>query len=335
MKKTSAILLSVAMTLSLCGSVFADPDSEITEDFDPVSGSWFLDQVYYRFDDEGVILRDPEENQSKYGSGGFVFTFDEDGTAHEMIINNMESTDISAEWKSVSPDVYRYTDEDGLEMEFHYDADEDRLHRYELSDDRGEDSPEQDYVYVRAVSGSWQLDQVVQVTEENNAVEADKAQVILPKEENQSLYAEEGSIYTFYADGGGLETIQDGPDTAEKSFSWKTEGPDEYVMVEDEEIPEMVFFYLREDDTMYRDVVTEDSEALYPHLRFVYKRTILPEDQEDQMYLPQVEMPETPQIEIPVYSEPPAEEPWPEEPLAEDSQIFDIGADEPILMPEL
>ena len=258
MKKTITILLSVVMTFSLCGSVFADPDPENTEDSTPVLGSWYLDRVLYQFDDDDVDQQSSFKMQSLYRPGGDVFSFDENGTAHEMIYDSTDSMVISAEWESVSPDVYYYTDENGLEIEFHYDAGEDVLHWYDYGDAQNTDSPEQDFVYVRAAAGSWQLDRVVQITEEPDESEAadqgqsetgeieetgeedDRTQISLPKEENQSLYAEEGTIYTFEADGKGKETIQDGPDTAENSFIWMTAGPDEYALFDPEAVDSQV-----------------------------------------------------------------------------------------------
>ena len=488
MKRTITIVLSVVMTLSLCGPAFAAPDPEKTEESYPVLGSWYLDQEFYKISDESMIPLSLDETQSIYGSGGIVYTFDEDGTAHEMIYESLDGTDTSAKWESSSPDVYHYTDENDWETEFHYDAGEDALHRYEFKDEQNADSPDWDFVYVRAITGSWQLDRVVQITEETDeAEETDKSeaadqsqpeagdeeestQVILPKEENQSLYAEEENIYTFDAGGEGLETVHDGPDMEENRFTWMTTGPDAYTFFDPEDensleeepelqgrlqelgyldaspqeniktavkvfqmfngleitgiaddrtkevllgtnaqgffileygrsgdqvsalqqllqekgylddepdgnfgnltknaviqfqqengmtpdgvagrltcgalvsdpdtaesseephAPTMVFIYLRDDDTLYRDVVTEDPDAVYPHLRFFYKRAKLTEDEEEEQpqneWVP-AEMPETPQIDLPVYSEPPAEE---------ESQISEPGEDVPARTPEL
>ena len=227
------------------------------EQADPIQGSWVLYEVREIKEGADPVLLPKEENQSLYGSGIGVYTFDEDGYAHHNMIDAGDNKDEEASWAAAEPSVYSYT-EGSESMSLRYDDETDTLHR---TYDDG--TRTLDFVYARAMVGSWKLDNVVEIHEGD-------APTDLPKEENQSLYGSGESILTFSLGGKASDEITDGPDKVVMEGSWELTAPDQFTYTED--TLEMEFCYFRADDTIFRDFVDDAPDAAHPHLRFTYVR---------------------------------------------------------------
>lgn len=240
--------------------------AEETAEADPVLGSWVLYEVYEVKENEEPVLLKKEENQSLYGSGIGIYTFDEDGAAHHNMIEAGDNVDKEAIWAVSEPDVYSIT-EDADTMTLKYDKEKDVLHRTFEDENRT-----LDFVYARAFIGSWKLDRVAEIHEGDAAVD-------LPKEENQSLYAEAENTLTFTPDGKANNEIVDGADKTVVEGSWKLTAPDKITYTE--ETLEQEFNYFRADDTIYRDLIDETPDAAHPHLAFIYSR-VYPEPKEEE-----------------------------------------------------
>lgn len=235
---------------------------------EPIEGSWVLYEVYEVKEGAEPVLLKKEENQSLYGSGIGVYTFDADGAAHHNMIEGTDNKDESALWAVNEPNVYAYT-EGSINETFRYVEAEGTLHRT-----MQEESRTLDFVYARAMVGSWKLDKVVEIHEGD-------APVDLPKEENQSLYGAGESILTFKTDGKTSEEITDGADKSVVEGTWKLTATDSFTYTQD--TLEMAFQYFRADDTIFRDVKDEAPDAAHPHLRFTYVRVIpAPEVKEEE-----------------------------------------------------
>ena len=232
--------------------------TEQAESGEPVLGSWVLNEVYDVSGDEPVLLG-KEDHQSFYGSGIGIYTFFEDGLANYNAIDAGDNVDTSASWESAEPGVYSFTEEGSDAVTLKYAEGEDALHRtYEDAEQK------LDFVYARAVVGSWKLDQVLEIHEGDAPDE-------LSREENASLYGEGETIYTFAADGTGETLMKDGADEAVLSGKWTMAEPDSYIY-EDQDGSKDKFDYFRADDTMFRDVQDDAADAEHPYLRFVYTR---------------------------------------------------------------
>ena len=265
MKRILLLVLSAVLVLAMAVPSFAS--EETTEKMFPVVGSWILNAVYESKDGETVLL-EKTENQSYYGSGITVFTFDDDGYAHEITFDGDDSHDLAAQWKTTKPDVYVFTEEAGLELSFHYDEKEDALHR-SISE-----NPNLDFVYNRAFTGSWQLDKVLKINDGDASEE-------LKPENAASLYAEKDNILTINADGTGVTVVKDGADTAEVKGTWKADTADTIVYTDDEGTVEDTYSYFRIDDTLIREVTDDAPDAQYPHIQFIYKRVSAEEKTEE------------------------------------------------------
>ena len=228
---------------------------------DPVEGSWVLYQVYEVKEGAAPTLLKKEENQSLYGSGVGVYTFDNGGAAHHIMFDGGAGEDAEASWKVTEPNVYEYT-EGSENMTLKYVESEDALHCSSALDGRN-----LDFVYARAMVGSWKLDKVTEVHDGD-------APVDLPKEENQSLYGAGETILTFEPNGKATDETVDGSDKVVTEASWTLTGPDKFTYKVDP--MEMEFSYFRADDTIIRDYKDETPDAAHPHLAFVYTR-VFPE----------------------------------------------------------
>ena len=264
MKRFLLLVLSVILVMAMAVPSFAA--EETTEKMFPVVGSWILNAVYESKDGQTVLL-EKSENQSYYGSGITVFTFDDDGYAHEITFDGEDSMDLAAQWKTTKPDVYVFTEEAGLELSFNYDEKEDALHR------SVSENPNLDFVYNRAVTGSWQLDKVLKINDGDAPEE-------LKPEGAASLYAEKDNIITIYADGTVVTVVKDGEDTAEVKGTWKVNAADTIVYTEGTDTVEDTYSYFRVEDTLIREVTDDAPDAQYPHLQFIYKRVIAEEKTE-------------------------------------------------------
>ena len=266
MKRIVTLLISAVIIFALCIPAFAvEAPEEAEKDFYSIEGSWKLDKVFNVIEGQEPEEIKEEEAQSLYGTGVNIFTFDEDGYAHDMLLAGPDSMDTAAEWKTTEPNVYVFTEENGLEIVFTYEEEKDVLHRsWEIPD---EDVPYKnlDFVYARAIVGSWKLDQVLEIHEGDAPVE-------MTKEENQSLYAEAENILTFEVGGTVKELIKDGSDETVEEGTWEMSGPDKFVYTVG--MIETGMDYFRVDDSLYRDVKTEEDQ---PYLRFIYARTEEPE----------------------------------------------------------
>ncbi|MBQ9030951.1 MAG: hypothetical protein IJ106_05795 [Parasporobacterium sp.] len=263
MKKTIIILLSAVLAFTMCFAAFAQEETEEVKNVYPVVGSWKLDQVFEVKETSDPILLKKEEAQSLYGSGISIFSFDEDGYARNIMFDAGDMVDVPASWKSTSPDVYIYTEEDGFELKFSYDEKEDVLHRTFQDDAPDATYKNLDFVYTRAFVGSWTLDQVL-------AIHDGDAPEELAKEEHQSLYGTDESILTLYADGKVKEEIKEGPNASVNEGTWEMLNPDKIVYTQDSLEMELEYFLV--DDTLFRDYKDESPDAPYPHLQFVYVR---------------------------------------------------------------
>ena len=302
MKKIVTLLISAAMVFALCIPAFAvEAPEEETKDFYPIEGSWKLDKVYNIIDgQEPEEIK--EEAQSLYGTGINIFTFDEDGYAHDMLFAGPDSMDTAAEWKTTKPNVYVYTEENGVEFVFTYEEEKDVLHRsFEIPD---EDAPYKnlDFVYARAIVGSWKLDQVLEIHEGDAPVE-------MAKEENQSLYAEDENVLTFKVGGTVEELVKGGGEEFTEEGTWEMPEPDKFVYTIDTIETDVEYF--RVEDTLFRDVKTEEDQ---PYLRFIYVRAEEPEEDETA---------EAPAAQEPAgQTEPQAQPSGEEDELIADGQIF-------------
>lgn len=258
MKKILVCLLALAAVFSLSFTAFAGEAAE-EKDLDPIVGSWKLDAVFDMSDPDASALMDKEEHQSFYGSGLSILTFNEDGTASNTMFGADEMFDVEASWTG-SDGTYEYTEGD-TSMTLVYNAEEDALHR-SFTDDNNN----LDFIYTRAIVGSWKLDKVVEIHEGD-------APVDLPKEENQSLYGNSENVLTFMnAEHKTIEVIQDGEDSIQVEGTYEITAPDVYTYKVDDTSTE--FNYFRLDDTLYYDVFEEGETPR--QLRFVYARCDAP-----------------------------------------------------------
>ena len=270
MKRLFVLLIAIVTALTICVPAFAAETAEATEesaDKYPVIGSWILDKVYDKSQGEEPVLLEKDEAQSLYGSGISVFTFDDEGYAHETIFDAGDMVDIAATWKTTSPDVYTFENEDGFELILKYDKEADTLVRNFKDDTEGATYKDIDFVYARAITGSWQLDRVLEVHEGDAPEELDK-------ETNQSLYGSGESVITFFSDGTSKELVNDGGE-AVIDGTWKMTDEDIYIYTSDG--LDIEFNYFRVDDTIYRDFKDDSPNAEHPYLSFIYVRVETPE----------------------------------------------------------
>ena len=268
MKKVLVLLLSVITVFALCIPVFASDTAQTTDskDYYPVQGSWKLAAVYDAADAEKPVLLEKESAQSLYGAGTSILTFDGDGYAHDITFDGEDISDAEASWKTTSPNKYVF-EENGMSLTFVYNEKEDALHR-SFSDDTPDATYKNlDFVYYRAIAGSWKLDKVIEVHEGD-------APVDLPKEGHQSLYSSENDILTFINEEKKTsEKVHDGSDTVIVEGTWEMTEPDVFIYKANE--TEMKFNYFRVDDTLFRDVKETDNPD-QPYVRFIYKRYVEP-----------------------------------------------------------
>ena len=265
MKKMIVLLLSVVMVFALSIPSFAA---------EPVEGSWIISEVYEIDEDGNRVLKTKEEAQSLYGEGMNILTFHEDGYGSDITFNAGDIYDVPATWEAAE-NGFEFM-EDGLVLTFTYDE-ADLLHRSFTDDDPDAAYKNLDFVYTRAVVGSWKLDSVIQINEGD-------APTDLPEEENASLYGNKDNILTFNADGTAVELVKAGPDEMEAAGTWTMSKPDVFVLTEDTIITELIYF--RVDDTLYNDL--SDGERT---IRFTYAR-VDEEDTGDELPESDEEMPE-------------------------------------------
>lgn len=258
MKRLIVFVLAAVLAMTLGIPAFASE----TEEAAPIAGSWKLNAVYENQEGGEPVLLEKEENQSLYGAGIGIYTFDEDGMAHYITFDAGDCFDEAGVWTSSEPDVYVYTEEGSdSEMIFTYKNEEGTESLSRSFNDVARDLT---FVYNRAVVGSWTLAQVLEIHEGDAPEE-------LPKEENQSLYGSGDSILTFCADGKAINTIHEGGEAIDMEASWQMTGVDQIVYTE--EPTELNLQYFRVEDSLLRDFVDEAPDAAHPHLRFIYVRT--------------------------------------------------------------
>jgi len=257
MKKLLVILLAAVTAFALCIPAFAGA-GEVETDKNAILGSWMLNQVMEIKEGEGATLLEKEENQSLYGAGKSIFTFDEDGYAHCVTFDAGDMTDAAAKWQQTAGTEFTYTEEDGMTFAFNYDNETGTLHRAIAEEGRT-----LDFIYNRAIVGEWKLDTVL-------AMHPGDAPETLDPETNQSLYAAAKNSAIFNADGTAVEIVRDGADEIENKGTWKMTDPDKYICEQDGTAGEMN--YSRVDDTLFRDINDETPEAVYQHLRFIFTR---------------------------------------------------------------
>ena len=297
MKKALVLLLALVTVFAFCVPAFAEEAEKAVE---PVQGSWKLDAVFDATDAENPVILDKDTNQSKYGSDLTILTFFEDGYADETTFEATgDMTDVAATWSKTADNEYEFVEEEGLTLSFIYDPEQDILIR---SFDNF------DFLYTRAVIGSWQLKEVTEIHEGD-------APTDLPKEENQSLYGNAENVLTFYSlDKTTMETVVDGPESVDVEGTWEMTAPDVYVYTSNGNTTE--FNYFRIDDVLYYDIIEEVEGGR--QLRFTYARV-----EEDFTELEEVA--EVPAAEVEASVE--------EEELIADGQIFS-GIDQTLYDPE-
>ena len=279
MKKLLIVLLAAITALTFCIPAFAS-EADNTKNFYPVIGSWMLNKVFEVKEGQEPALLEKEENQSLYGAGKTIFTFDEDGYAHCITFDGEDTADEAAQWKTTSPDVYIYTEENGPAETFTYAKEGDALHRTFEEADR-----KLDFVYNRAIVGSWKLDKVLEIHP------GDAPEELAP-ENNQSLYAAAENIITFNADGTVIEKVKDGTDEMEETGTWKMTEPDKYLFNQNGFGLEMEYF--RVDDTLFRDMTDNSPDAVHPFLRFIFTRYDAPEETKEETEAPAKQEDNTP-----------------------------------------
>ncbi len=257
MKKLLAIILAAVTTLALCIPAFAGA-AEVETNKNAILGSWMLNQVMEVKEGEEPALLEKEENQSLYGAGKSIFTFDEDGYAHCVTFDAGDMVDAAATWKETAQNEIAFTEEDGMTLTFNYNNENDTLHRTFAEEDRT-----LDFIYNRAIVGEWKLDTVLEM-------HPGDAPETLDPEGNQSLYAAAKNSAIFNADGTAVEIVRDGADEMENKGTWKMTAPDKFICEQDGTGGEMEYF--RVDDTLFRDIKDETPEAAHPYLRFIFTR---------------------------------------------------------------
>ena len=155
MKKLLAIILAAVTALALCIPAFAGAAEE-PADKNAVLGSWMLNRVMEIKEGEEPKLLEKEENQSLYGAGKSIFTFDEDGYAHCVTFDAGDMVDAAATWKETAQNEFTFTEEDGMTFTFNYDKETNALHRT-----FAEEGKTLDFIYNRAIVGEWKLDTVL------------------------------------------------------------------------------------------------------------------------------------------------------------------------------
>ena len=129
MKRMITILVSAVMIFSLCIPAFAaEAPEKDAKDYYPVEGSWKMNKVFNVIDGQEPEEIEEETAWSLFGTAINIFTFDADGYAHDILIAGPETNDAAAQWKTTKPNVYIYTEENGLEITFTYEEEKDVLH---------------------------------------------------------------------------------------------------------------------------------------------------------------------------------------------------------------
>ena len=116
-KKTLISILAMLMACTLLAAgVFAaeapagpqapedlNAAEEARDKADPVEGSWILYEVYELKENAEPVLLKKEENQSLYGSGIGIYTFDDGGYAHHIMFDAGDEADEEASWGLAEP----------------------------------------------------------------------------------------------------------------------------------------------------------------------------------------------------------------------------------------
>ena len=341
MKKIITLLISAMMILALCVPAFAaEAPKEEPKEYYPVVGSWKLDTVFHVIDGQEPTELKKEEAQSLYGSGINIFTFDEDGSAHDILFAGPDTSDTAAKWRSTSPNVYVYTEEDGPEITFYYEAEKDVLPStapmtaligyLDLLNEDGFQNPER---AKRFASSDYQKAmELKDLTDElfRYFLVFGRARVEMNKEDHQSLYAEAENILTFCTDGTVKNLVKGGGEETVENGTWKMPKPDKFVYTIETTETEMDYF--RVDDTLFRDVKTDGDQ---PYMRFIYTRTEEPEEEKT----PAAAVQETAAGQEAAQTDPNGEEP-----LIADGKIFtgnklydmiDVATGEYVVLSEL
>ena len=265
MKKRPVFLLSLMTFMAMCVPAFSA--AAAGEEYSPAAGSWKLDAVYENSDAEHPVFLDREESQSLYGSGLNILNFQEDGYAHDLAFEGQDMMDSDGRWKTMSANVFQY-EEEGMELTFTYDEEEDTLHRSFTDDNPEADYKNLDFVYTRAITGSWKLYKVLEIHPGDAPVE-------LSREENQSRYGSAENVLTFFnQEKKTCELVKDGADSVEVEGKWEMTAPDVYLYTQDG--TELEFHYFCLDDTISYDVKEENAEPEQPYLSFIYSRCETP-----------------------------------------------------------
>lgn len=258
MKKGLFLLLIYVLTAVLL-PVYAD-----TEDpAEPVVGSWMLDRVWENASGPEKTLLAPDTSASLYMETSNVYTFNQDGSAAQVVHDGGDTVTLKGTWKK-SEDVYTYDVDEGMPMEFTYEKNE--LHRYWKDENPEADYHDLEFVYSRVPVGEWQMTRVF-----TGKTDSDKT--LLDPENAASLYSESTNVYQWNNDGTGTTTLFEGGEAAAvEEWSWTREGG-LYVMKSPDF--ETIFAYDPDEDVLYRYWVALATDSMYDNLEFVYTRITL------------------------------------------------------------
>lgn len=258
MKKNLFFLLLLAL-IGILLPVYAETDDPL----EPVVGSWMLDWVWENASSPGKIVLDPETSASVYMETQNVYTFNQDGSAVQVVHDGGETVTLEGTWKK-SEDVYTYDVDDGMPMEFTCEKNE--LHRYWKDDNPDADYHDLDFVYTRVPVGEWKMTQVF-----TGKTDSDKT--LLDPENAASLYSESTNVYKWNNDGTGTTTLfEAGEAAAVEEWSWTRESG-LYIMKSPD--LETIFAYDPDEDVLHRFWVSLATDSMYDDLDFVYTRADL------------------------------------------------------------
>ena len=258
MRKGLFLLLVFAFTAVLL-PVYAETENTV----EPVVGSWMLDLVWKNASGPDKTVLSPDTSASLYMEAVNVYTFNQDGSAVQVVHDGEDTVTQKGSWKK-SEDVYTFDVDDWMPMEFTYDKNE--LHRYWKDENPDADYHDLEFVYTRVPVGEWKMTQVF-----SGKTDADKT--LMDPENAASLYSEGTNVYQWNNDGTGTITIFEGGEAAAaEKFTWTRESG-LYVMKTADS--EMTFAYDPEEDVLHRYWVSLATDSMYDNLDFVYTREAL------------------------------------------------------------
>lgn len=129
----------LAVSLCACGS---------KEKSEPVTGSWTLDKVMAAEPGKEAEFKDRESNNSLYGEGETVYTFNADGSGKLTVTAGPDTVEFTATWKKTDAG-YVFTDERNDSRTFTYEAADDTLRDHFKDDSADAKYSDVEFIFVR------------------------------------------------------------------------------------------------------------------------------------------------------------------------------------------